>query len=477
MKKITYKIAGCLTGVLFLLAGCNSWLDVKPEDRMTDKELFSTVQGFRTALNGIYVELNDRALYGANMIATVVEVLAQRYDFSGTTTEVSKMGNYQYDTDYSKARFAEIWEKAYAIIANCNKLLYYAEEQKEVLTGTNRELILGETYALRAFLHFDLLRLFGPVYSVNKTGEAIPYNTRYSISASSLLPAEQVVEKILEDLKLAEELLENSDPVIELGPQNFDTEDGLNVTTYRAQRFNYYAVKALQARVNLYAGHAGAAVEAAREVLAIQEKWFPFTKRSEVMGTKNADRIFSSEILFSLYNTKRGEIFNDFFSPAIEPAKVYLPKAHLDEFFSQEKDNDWRYSSTWLTNSERGEYKCFHKYEGVSTLKNINNWIPLIRMTEMYYIVAEASTDRKEALEAINKVLYNRGLSEVTEESEILKTVREEYKREFWGEGQLFFYYKRLNEPKLHSFSENTDMDMNETTYVIPLPLSETDFR
>ena len=181
MKKITYKIAGCLTGVLFLLAGCNSWLDVKPEDRMTDKELFSTVQGFRTALNGIYVELNDRALYGANMIATVVEVLAQRYDFSGTTTEVSKMGNYQYDTDYSKARFAEIWEKAYAIIANCNKLLYYAEEQKEVLTGTNRELIMGETYALRAFLHFDLLRLFGPVYSVNKTGEAIPYNTRLII--------------------------------------------------------------------------------------------------------------------------------------------------------------------------------------------------------------------------------------------------------------------------------------------------------
>lgn len=477
MKRISYKIAGFFGGLLFMLAGCNSWLDVKPEDRMTDQELFSSVQGFRTALNGIYVELNDRALYGANMIATVVEVLAQRYDFSGNTTDVSKMGNYEYDTDYSKAQFAAIWEKAYAIIANCNKLLEYAEERREVLTGTNRELILGETYALRAFLHFDLLRLFGPIYSVNKSAEAIPYNTRYSISASSLLPADQVIEKILGDLKLAEDLLKQSDPIIESGPQNADTEDGLNATTYRTQRFNYYAVKALQARVNLYAGNTETAVEAAREVLAVQEKWFPFTKRSAVMGTNNADRIFSSEILFSLYNTSRGEIFNDFFGPAIEPAKVYLPKAHLDEFFSQEKDNDWRYSSTWLTNSERGEYKCFHKYEGVSTQTNINSWIPLIRITEMFYIVAEASADRTEAMNAINKVMENRGLSDVTEEGQILNTVREEYKREFWGEGQLFFYYKRLNEPSVHSISENKDINMDETTYVLPLPLSETDFR
>ncbi len=477
MKKLTYKLMGCLAGLLFMLAGCNSWLDVKPEDRMTDKELFSTVQGFRTALNGIYVELNDRALYGANMIATVVEVLAQRYDFSGTTTDVSKMGTYRYDTDYSKNQFAAIWEKAYAIIANCNKLLEYAETQTGVLTGTNRDLILGETYALRAFLHFDMLRLFGPVYSVNKTALSIPYNTRYSISASSLLPAEQAIEKVLSDLKLAEELLENADPIIELGPQNSDSDDGLNATTYRAQRFNYYAVKALQARVNLYAGNTEAALKAARAVVAVQEKWFPFTTRSAVMGTKNADRIFSSEIIFSLYNTKRGDIFNDFFSPVVEPSRVYLPKQHLDEFFSQDKDNDWRYSSTWLTNSERGEYKCFHKYENISASSNINNLIPLLRVTEMYYIIAEVSDDPTEALNAINKVMDNRGLLDVTEAAKIQETVREEYKREFWGEGQLFFYYKRLNVPTIHSFSENTDMKMDETTYVIPLPLSETDFR
>ncbi|BDF52925.1 MULTISPECIES: RagB/SusD family nutrient uptake outer membrane protein [Butyricimonas] len=477
MNKRIYKLTGLLFLFVLTLMGCNSWLDAKPEDRVTDKQLYSTVQGFRTALNGIYVELNDKSLYGGDLLVTGIEVLAQRYDFSGNTTDISKVGNYDYTTDYAKAKFAAIWEKAYSLIANCNKLLEYAELNQDVLNGQNRELITGETYALRAFLHFDLLRLFGPIYKESPSAESIPYNTKYSISATSILPANQVIEKILNDLKTAEDLLQKSDPIIENGPQNQDSEDGLNHYTYRAQRFNYYAVKALQARVNLYAGNTEEAVKAARAVIAVQEQWFPFTKYSEIMGgTKSADRIFSSEIIFSLYHSARSDIFTDYFSPDLEPSAVYLPKKNLDKFFIQETDKDWRYSSTWLQASTR-DYKCFHKYENVSTTTNLNHLIPILRITEMYYIIAEASTDATEALDAINKVLYNRGLTELPNNDNLASTVQEEYKREFWGEGQLFFYYKRVNEPSIYSFSEGKSITMDATKYVIPLPLSETDYR
>lgn len=477
MKRLIYKITDCFVGLLFIVSGCDSWLDVKPEDRVTDGQLYSTVEGFRTALNGIYVELNHRSLYGGELLVTGVEVLAQRYDFSGNTTEVSKVGTYNYTTDFAKEEFAAIWEKAYSLIANCNKLLEYAETNQEILTGENRSLIMGETYALRAFLHFDMLRLFGPVYAVNPTGISIPYNTKYSVSASSLLPANKVIEKVMVDLKEAERLLKASDPIIEFGPRNEDSEDGLNHTTYRTQRMNYYAVKALQARVLLYAGETENAVIAAREVADVQEKWFPFTKYSDVMGgNKNADRIFSSELLFALYHTGRNDIYLDYFSENVEPAKAYLPKKNLDKFFVQEADKDWRYSSTWISATGR-DYKCFHKYESISTTSILNYLIPLIRITEMYYIIAEASKDDTEALGALNKVLYNRGLTELPNNEKLAETIREEYKREFWGEGQLFFYYKRLNEPAIYSFSEGKDMKMDETTYVVPLPLSETDYR
>ena len=53
MNKRIYKLTGLLFLFVLTLMGCNSWLDAKPEDRVTDKQLYSTVQGFRTALNGI----------------------------------------------------------------------------------------------------------------------------------------------------------------------------------------------------------------------------------------------------------------------------------------------------------------------------------------------------------------------------------------------------------------------------------------
>ena len=144
-------------------------------------------------------------------------------------------------------------------------------------------MIIGEAMALRAFLHFDMLRLFGPVYATNKADLSIPYNTVYSISATSLLPATQVVEKVLKDLDEAERLLGESDPIIEEGPQNQDSEDGLNYYTYRTQRLNYYAVKALKARVYLWADNKAEAYREAKAVTAVQEQWFPWTKRREIM--------------------------------------------------------------------------------------------------------------------------------------------------------------------------------------------------
>ena len=474
LKSLVFGILIC---ILFGSFGCESWLDVQPEDRVTDEQLFSDVQGFRTALNGIYVELSSGSLYGGDLLVDGVEVLAQRYDFSDNTSDISRLCTYNYTTDYAKNKFEGVWEKAYSLIANCNKLLEYADKKQDILIGDTRDLIIGEAKALRAFLHFDLLRLFGPIYATNFSDESIPYNVKYSISATSLLPANEVVEKILADLDEAEHLLENVDPIIEFGPQNSDSEDGLNYDTFRTQRLNYYAVKALKARVYLYAGNTEEAYKEAKAVVAVQEQWFPWTPYQEIMGgTKAPDRIFSSELLFSTYNNSREDIFTKYFSPELDPAVVYAPKDNLDGFFVQERDKDYRYNPIWLSATSR-DYKCFHKYENVDTDSPMTHLVPLIRISEMFYIIAETATDEREALAALNTVLYNRGLTELEDGNRLSETIAEEYKREFWGEGQLFFYYKRKNVPSLYSYTAGEDIEMDATKYVVPLPLSETDFR
>ena len=47
-----------------------------------------------------------------------------------------------------------------------------------------------------------------------------------------------------------------------------------------------------------------------------------------------------------------------------------------------------------------------------------------------------------------------------------------EYRREFMGEGQLFFLYKRLNSPVI----SYADVDaVAEKVYTFPLPITETE--
>ena len=81
-----------------LLVGCAA-------GRSGDRRLFSTESGFRTALNGIYVELSNNALYGGELSVDAVEILAQRYDFSGNTTNAYRLGTYNYTIDYAKSKF------------------------------------------------------------------------------------------------------------------------------------------------------------------------------------------------------------------------------------------------------------------------------------------------------------------------------------------------------------------------------------
>ena len=94
----------------------------------------------------------------------------------------------------------------------------------------------------------------------------------------------------------------------------------------------------------------------------------------------------------------------------------------------------------------------------------------------MYYILAEASTDATEALNSINTVLEARGLDRLTSNDQIADKLLSEYQKEFWGEGQLFFYYKRLNMPSIPS-ALGADVEMDAVKYQMPLPQVETDYR
>ena len=108
--------------------------------------------------------------------------------------EASTIKSYTYSDDEFKAIIEDIWEEAYATILNINVILDNAEQKRgSVLVESDYNLIKGDLLALRAFLHFDMLRLFGPVYSRNPDQLCIIYNDSRTAQAYPQLSARSII--------------------------------------------------------------------------------------------------------------------------------------------------------------------------------------------------------------------------------------------------------------------------------------------
>lgn len=46
---------------------CNGWLDIQPENQASTDDLYSEGEGFRTQLNGVYIQLSEENLYGKEL--------------------------------------------------------------------------------------------------------------------------------------------------------------------------------------------------------------------------------------------------------------------------------------------------------------------------------------------------------------------------------------------------------------------------
>ena len=66
---------------LLAFCSCNSWIDIKPSDRLSEDMLFENRQGFEKAINGVYVGLVDRALYGRALSVGTIDFMAQYYTY------------------------------------------------------------------------------------------------------------------------------------------------------------------------------------------------------------------------------------------------------------------------------------------------------------------------------------------------------------------------------------------------------------
>ena len=434
-----------------LLTACSDWLNVQPKTSVQEEKLYGSEYGFKDVLTGFYIKMGNTGLYGKELTYGFLDVLAGRYD---NTITAGNLYNYQKEYETLKN---EIWSNSYNLIANINNFLYYIDKNREVIRKTDYyEIMKGEALGLRAFLHFDLLRMFGPIYKINPTVDSICYCSRLDKQATPRLPAQAVVDSVLRDLRQAEILLDGHDSEQYTADEYNENRDAFLVL--RQLRMNIWAVRAMLARVYLYKGDMDSkalAYNYAKRVIAS-----PYFSLAE---SNSRNRILFSEHLFSLHIYEMEKMMETDFGAAASD-KLYALQETIDQLYEKGSgySTDFRQNNYYFQNIEgKLVFKKFDqsgyadKYDGAEIM-------PLIRLPEMYYIAAECAIDASESADLLNTVRHYRSIPESLDiqagqeydepdsrpdvdhsQTRRVNELMKEYQKEFYGEGQLFYFYKR----------------------------------
>ena len=503
-KKRIYTQVISLVMATGALTSCSDWLDVYPSDEIKEEYLFSTGDGYRTALHGIYRKMSTFDLYGSNLSWGLIDAWGQSYYIDQVGDEnggeaMQQIADFSFRHIQLTPTTDAMWDAAWNVVANCNNLAQQIATADSSLFEKGefeRRMIWGEAIGLRAFMQFDLLRIYAPApASVGYREDSrtfIPYVDTYPSYVNNHRTVAECLDLIIRDLKQAQEILLPVDEASDLtSDHRFSVATGSKIFHQaRGYRLNYYAVTAELARVYLYAGKNHEAYLEAKKLIEEEEETGYFEGSTSSYDIENNGNMkLIEDIIFALYSPTELVEWEQAINYNIgSDGEHYLcmDSEVADALYGNEKESDWRFLYQ-LESMYYGYYYRPLKYHeqpsGKSFAEENNPTIPLIRMSEVYYIAAEAifDTNPDEAKSYLQKVKKMRGVrnvdySQVSRKDEFVELLLNDMRREFFGEGQMLYQYKRLNHIIPAPSPYDDDVAPVDEKVVLPLPDSETNF-
>ena len=455
-----------IISTLLLFCSCDKFLDVNSKTQVDADKMFDKEYGFKDALSECYKIMGTNTSYGNYLSRDVIEFLAQNWSPNSANDNI-KLMDLDFTIEKAKEFAFDVFRTQYKIIAQANDVLHYIETKNGVIsTDILRNTMKGEALAIRAYIHFDILRMFGQMPKNSTIKVSLPYVTKISKEDALMLTYEDFNAKILADLDEAESILNDYDPALSQGLDNKDNKE--DFLTFRKFRMNIFAVKALKARFYQYIGDNAKACEYAKNVI-----------RSLVNGETLFDFSISEDISQKYYNLPNESIFllsdTDYKDGLGAINGYYISQASLDKIFEGNLSDDIRYLRLWATdnnnNKESNKFLNMEDIEGLYEEEKITKYmiIPMIRLAEMYLIVAECDSDLAIANQYYSEFVKSRGILTVKEldQNNRLSLIETEYRREFYSEGLMYYFYKRNFYKKMKFGS---DIELTDKNYVMPMP-------
>ena len=475
---------GCILLILTItISGCKKYLDEKDYGNFVKNNYFTTGDQAQTFVNGIYANLHlfqNGDAYGESPFITI-EL------FAGHATSLGQSvnnGNVIHQrTDAVNPGFEDVWENSYKAIANTNLAL---ERIPAIGMDDNlKKKLLGETYFLRAFFYYHLVRLYGDVPLITKS---------VTVSSPDLYPTRtpvaQVYDQIISDLQAAEGSgLPETDQTgrVSLGAvRTLLASVYLTTAGYPLQKADNYALAASEAQ----------------KVLTDYTLFTDYAFLHDNAHKNQGELIFQGQYLVGVATNAIPQLTLPFNLPVGSYGDHLGAMIPTDQFVASYEAGDLRaeerqfYFSSYpqfgdatktVVFGEHALYKYFHVESALGNGQSDENWT-FLRLPEAMLIYAEATNEvsgpTQDAYDQVNKIRTRAklaSLSGLTKDQFRQAIWRERY-HELAYEDKAYFDIQRTHmvyNPVNNTFGDalstptEQGVTMKEQYYLWPIPQRE----
>jgi hypothetical protein len=340
-----------------LITACDSRLNVVPTQSIEASQALNTEQDVQITLTGAYDGLSSINVFGG-AIQYVGDLMGDNRDvvFAGTYTTLDEIWRKSVTTSNTVIR--DLWLSSYNAINRANTVLGALPK----VSADNRNSVEGQARFIRGLMYFELVKLFGKSYNDGSPAQnpAVPLVLTPTVTVSDAdnrarNTVAEVYAQVLDDLTKAEQLL----PAGQAGTSGFASKG---------------AAQAILARVYLQQQNFAAARDAANRVIT-SGKYTLASTFAEAFTDASPESIFKIVVT----DQDGSNDLNTFYASANFQGRGDV---RVQQKFRQ----------LYAAGDARGQ---FFNIAGQNTFTSKFNDrfgdVPVVRLSEMYLIRAEAN--------------------------------------------------------------------------------------
>lgn len=473
--KTTFKIVLVSSLLLAGASSCKkSFYDLEPYDALPVNSAIQSEADLNVAVNGMYASLRDVDLYGRTL--PVKGDLAADNVYLRTGNSGRYLTFRDFNQTVANAEAQNVWTAAYGVIKNANQVI-----NSDLASSPVVDELKGEAFAVRALMHFELVRNFAHPYTVAPNDPGVPVVTAYDQNS---LPArnsvQEVYTQIVNDLNTAYSLI------------SLNQGESVTISATQTERLmtseyiSKYAAKGLLAKVYLTMGNWQAARDAALDV--VNNSGFSLVSADDYVGywADPGARADGVETLFEISSDASSNLAPDQLSAFYEQPPVgYGDLWITNELYNQYSATDIR-TEVMLTGTSSGQTIYINnKYSNTANPADKDD-IKVLRYADVVLILAEAYaglTEEGNARTYLNMVAQERDAAFAGYNStgaQLKADIIAERRKELAFEGDRYWDLMRLNLPITgHIKNQNPftpfPIAVDDTRRIFPIPQVEID--